>query len=108
MNTLRKLTYVGAALLQLVQSYFLTDSKFSTNQSTVSSMALVMGVNLKSGRYLRNLALLAVFLNWPSALEVSKMTSPLKLKASVMRAAASLMLISSASSTERMIGSTSS
>ena len=59
-----------------------------------------MGVNLKSGRYFLNLALLAVFLNWPSDLLVSWTTSPLKSMASTTRSAASLMETSSSSPTE--------
>ena len=37
------------------------------------SIASSNGVNLKSGRYFRNLALFAVFLNCPSALLVSEL-----------------------------------
>jgi hypothetical protein len=43
----------------------------STNQSTLVLSASSKGVNLKSGRYFRSLALLAVFLYCPSALEES-------------------------------------
>ena len=39
--------------------------------SLLGPLPCFIGVNLKSGRYFRSLALLAVFLNWPSDLEVS-------------------------------------
>lgn len=57
------------------------------------------GVNSKSGRYLRSLSLLAVFLNWPSERLVSKLYSPSKPTAPTMASATSLMETSSFSPT---------
>lgn len=56
------------------------------------------------GRYFRSLALLAVFLNWPSDLVVSYLTSPLKSIASTTASAASLILTSSSSPTTTQRG----
>lgn len=76
-------------------------STFSpTWMSKLNSLPCLNGVNLKSGRYFRSLALLAVFLNWPSDLVVSYLTSPLKSIASTTASAASLMLTSSSSPTK--------
>ena len=57
--------------------------------------------------YLRSFLLLAVFLNCPSALLVSKTTSPLKSIARTIARATSAIDTSSSSSTERMTGSVS-
>lgn len=64
-------------------------------------MAVENGVNLKSGRYFLSLALLAVFLYWPSDLDVSQIISPLKSAALTMSSANCLMEISAVSSTKK-------
>lgn len=108
-----------------------------TNHSTDSCSALSNGVNSKSGKYLRSFSLLAVFLYWPSALDVSHcarvaqgqlsvgegnerdaresgrerarrtVTSPWNSTALTMASATCLIVISSFSPTDRMIGSIS-
>ena len=48
--------------------------KIEPCRTVKTSLPCFIGVNLKSGRYFRSLALLAVFLNCPSALDVSYLT----------------------------------
>lgn len=79
---------------------FLAVAWLALYQSTLSLIACENGVNWKSGRYVLNFLLLAVFLNCPSALVTSNTILPLKSNALTSSSASSFMDTSADSSTK--------